>query len=248
MGIIAALNKRFKYLYLKDVLEFYQLDDEAKIHKKEEGQRLRWGVVGVAYGNPAHLLDAANYVNEAWQSVSCMSIKNAFIKADIMPLETDGEAENKNEEFVIEVVQALSTLNLSFVQDELEEFVHIDDENNEEFAAAVLEDVEQLLQTMKVSEENQEDVNEDENVTSQVTNLKLGNIFVFKGFELLYKQVVDREDQLICSEVQAEAEETFDDLRKSFELFQSKVCALNLKAKCKKFQNLRQMTIHDMMN
>ncbi|KAL2621507.1 hypothetical protein R1flu_001712 [Riccia fluitans] len=126
-----------------------------------------------------------------------------------MPLETDGDAENKDEE-VTEVVQALSALNLSFVQDEFEEFVHIDDENSEEFAAVVLEDVEQLLQTMKVSEENQEDVNKDENVTSQVTHGELGNSFVFKGFESLYKQVVDIEDQLICLEVQAEAEETFE--------------------------------------
>jgi hypothetical protein len=30
MGIIAALKKRFKYLYLKDVLDFYELDEEAK--------------------------------------------------------------------------------------------------------------------------------------------------------------------------------------------------------------------------
>jgi hypothetical protein len=31
MGIIAALKKRFKYLYLKDVLDFYELDEEAKL-------------------------------------------------------------------------------------------------------------------------------------------------------------------------------------------------------------------------
>ncbi|OAE34344.1 hypothetical protein AXG93_1054s1290 [Marchantia polymorpha subsp. ruderalis] len=99
----------------------------------------------------------------------------------------DEEAENTDEELVTEVVQALSALNLSLVQDELEEFVHIDDENGEEFASAVLEDLDKLLQTMK-----------------------------------------------ICSEVQAETEETFDDLRKSFEPFQSKVWALSLKAKRKK--------------
>jgi hypothetical protein len=31
MGIITALKKRFKYLYLKDVLDFYELDEEAKL-------------------------------------------------------------------------------------------------------------------------------------------------------------------------------------------------------------------------
>jgi hypothetical protein len=34
MGIIVALKKRYKYVYLKDVLDFYKLDDEAKNRKK----------------------------------------------------------------------------------------------------------------------------------------------------------------------------------------------------------------------
>jgi hypothetical protein len=34
MGIITALKKMFKYLYLKDVLDFYELDEEAKLRKK----------------------------------------------------------------------------------------------------------------------------------------------------------------------------------------------------------------------
>ncbi len=89
MGIIAALKKRFKYFYLKDVLDFYELDEEAKLRKKMQGRRLRRGAAGVAYGNPAHLFDAASCVKEAWQSVSPSSIKNAFIKAKIMTLEAD---------------------------------------------------------------------------------------------------------------------------------------------------------------
>ena len=62
------------------------------------------------------------------------------------------------------------------------------------------------------------------------------------------KQVLDIEDQLLYPEVQAEAEQTFNDLKKSFESFQSKIRAVSLKAKCKKLQNLCQMTIHDMFN
>jgi hypothetical protein len=64
----------------------------------------------------------------------------------------------------------------------------------------------------------------------------------FQGFESLYASILDIEDQLLCSEVQAVAEETFDDLTTSFELFQSKVRAVLIKAKHKKQQKLRQMT------
>jgi len=248
MGIIATLKKRFKYLYFKDVLDFYELDEEAKLRKKMQGWRLRCGATRVAFGNPAHLLDAASYVKEAWQSVSPSSIKNAFIKAKIMTFEADQEAVNEIEDLGIEIAQAITTLNLSVGQDELEEFVHVDDENSEKFASTVLEDVEELLETMKITEENLDDDNDDDILTSQASDLGLGNNVVFKGFESLYKQVVDIEDQLFCFEVREKAKETFDDLRKLFESFQSKVRAITLKTKHKNLQNLCQMTIHDMLN
>jgi len=248
MGIIAALKKRFKYLYLKDVLNFYELDEEAKLRKKMQGRRLRHDAIGVAYGNLVHLLDAASYVKEAWQSVSPSSIKNAFIKVEIMTLEVDQEAMNEIEDLVTEVAQAIAALNLSVGQDELEEFVHVNDENNEEFTTAILEDVEELLETMKIVEKNLEDDNDDDILTSQASGSGLGNTVVFKGLESLYKHVVDIKDQLLYSEVREEVEETFDDLRKLFESFQSKVRAVTLKAKRKNLQNLRQMTIHDMLN
>jgi len=47
----------------------------------------------------------------------------------------------------------------------------------------------------------------------------LENKVIFQGFDFLYKQVFNIEDQLLCIEVQAEAEETFNDLKKSFESF-----------------------------
>jgi hypothetical protein len=137
---------------------------------------------------------------------------------------------------------------LQVVVNVLEEFVHVDDENSEKFAAVVLEDVEELLETMKIAEENLDNDNDDDILTSQASDSSLGNTVVFKGFESLYKQVVDIEDQLLYSKVREEVEETFDDLRKLFESFQSKVQAITLKAKCKNLQNLRQMTIHDMLN
>ncbi len=76
----------------------------------------------------------------------------------------------------------------------------------------------------------------------------LENRIIFQGFDSLYKQVLNIEDQLLCLEVQAEAEKTFDDLKKSFESFQSKIRTVGLKAKHKKLQNLRQMTINDIFN
>jgi hypothetical protein len=126
--------------------------------------------------------------------VSPSSIKNAFIKAKIMTLEADQETVNEIEDLGTEVTQAIAALNLSGGQDELEKFVHVNDENNEKFAAVVLEDVEKLLETMKIAEENLDDDNDDDILTFQASDSGLGNIVVLKGFESLYKQVVDIED------------------------------------------------------
>jgi hypothetical protein len=96
MGIITALKKRYKYVYLKDILDFYELDEQLKQQKRELGKRLRRSATGVSYGNLAHLLDAASYVIEAWDSVSSSSIKNAFSKVELMNLEPEPGAKSEN--------------------------------------------------------------------------------------------------------------------------------------------------------
>ena len=89
-------------------------------------------------------------------------------KADIIPLELNGEEDNEDHEIEAEVSQVISGLDLSLAQDELSEFLRIYDDSSEAFADAMLEDVDQLLQRMKISKENQEDQNEDDNGTGQV--------------------------------------------------------------------------------
>ncbi len=71
-----------------------------------------------------------------------------------MTLKADQEAVNEIKDLGTKVAQAFAALNLSVRQDELEKFVHVDDENNEKFVAAILEDVEELLEMMKIAKEN----------------------------------------------------------------------------------------------
>ena len=74
MGIIAALKKPYKYLYLKDVLFFYELDSELKELKKQAGSHLRRGEDGVEYGHPAHFLNAAKYINASCDAITAKKI------------------------------------------------------------------------------------------------------------------------------------------------------------------------------
>ena len=45
----------------------------------------------------------------------------------------------------------------------------------------------------------------------------------FKGFEALHITVLNIDDQLLCSNVQTEAEQMYDELWQSFETFQQNV-------------------------
>jgi hypothetical protein len=58
----------------------------------------------------------------------------------------------------------------------LEGFVHIDNEDNEEYAHVVLEDVEELLETMKIVEMTMDD---DGDVNTQELNVGLKNGVIF---------------------------------------------------------------------
>jgi hypothetical protein len=82
-----------------------------------------------------------------------------------MNLESEPKAESENNVIATELAQTIESLNLSINQLELEEFVHIDDKSNEEYAVAVLEDVEELLELMKINEaglDEDSDVNQPE--------------------------------------------------------------------------------------
>ncbi len=69
-----------------------------------------------------------------------------------MNLEPKLEAGNEVDDLCTKFSKAMESLNLSVDPSELEEFVHINNEDNEKYATAVLEDVEELLETMKIVE------------------------------------------------------------------------------------------------
>jgi hypothetical protein len=93
-----------------------------------------------------------------------------------MNLEPKLEADNEIDDLCIEFSKAMESLNLSIDPSEPEEFVHIDDEDNEEYAIAVLEDVEEILETMKIVETTMDD---DGNVNIQELNVGLENGVIF---------------------------------------------------------------------
>jgi hypothetical protein len=97
-----------------------------------------------------------------------------------MNLEPEPGAESENNVIATKLAQTIESLNLSINQSELEEFVHIDDKSNE--------DVEELLESMKINEvglDEDSDVNQLEQIVESQDRVE------FHGFESLYKQIFD---------------------------------------------------------
>jgi hypothetical protein len=90
-------------------------------------------------------LDATNYVKDAWDAISDISIKNAFVKAEIM--EFDVLRTDEENDFMTNIISRFGSLSIQVEESELQEFEHIDNDNNEVYSQKILEDVDELLQT-----------------------------------------------------------------------------------------------------
>ena len=244
MGIIAALKKRYKYLYLKDVLDFCDLDESVRIHKTEQGKRLPRGAAGVAYGKPAHLLDAAHYVKQAWEFISDTTIRNSFNKAQLLTPMAGGVDEELN--FVPELLLSFRALDIAIDNDELDKFMHINDEKNEEYSEALLDDVNAALAAVQSGEGA--DTDDEAGPSNACDGEIVTNSVVFHGFDQLYSKVLEVEDQLLCPVLQEEAGDDYDKIKTTFESFQQKLRQVTLRVKQKRMENMRQLTLHDMMS
>ncbi len=63
---------------------YYDLSEAQKEHVPAQAQRLPRGSAGAAFGNSENLLDAANYVVQAWNVITTITISNVFKTAAML--------------------------------------------------------------------------------------------------------------------------------------------------------------------
>ena len=150
MGIIAALKKRYKFLMMKDIVDFFDLPEDMKDNLYQSGSQLRRGTAGVSYGRPAHLLDAAKYIVRAWDDITPTTIRNCFDKAQIMGWDQEDvkqdEDSDSDVEQIVELIRNIgSEEDAKQLREEIEEFLKLDDENSAALSEVLLEDIELAL-------------------------------------------------------------------------------------------------------
>ena len=242
LRLIAAVKKIYKFLILKDVLSFYELNNDNQKLLKEEVYKCRKRFIGVCYGRLATLLDAANYAKEAWDKVTDETIKNAFIKADLrISLDNAVTETFDNDKFL----KLFKNINITATEQDIDEFVTIDDESSHVFQEEILEEANRFF-------EEQQTVNEDENITSDedepvavgITSQRLQASNILDDF---YAKSVIMGGELSSAEMQAAVGNNYGKLQSAFDNFQKmlkKICQQQKESARPK----RQATLTDMFS
>ena len=157
--------------------DFYKLDENLKACKKEQAKRLPRRAAGVAYSSPAHILNAAHYIKLAWDAILDATIK--INKAELVTLK--GGA-HKEVDMMADLLCNFKALNIPIDESStLDEFVHVYDENSEEFSHEILDDVNKVLESIQATNDNK-----DENIHTVVESCAhspapTGNMSLFVG-------------------------------------------------------------------
>ena len=183
-------------------------------------------------------------VKQAWEFISDTSIRNSFNKAQLLTPMAGGVDEEPN--FIPELLLSFRALDIAIDNDELDEFMHIDDEKNQEYSNALLDDVNTALAAVQSGEDA--DTDDEAGPSNDCDGDFVTNSVVFHGFDQLYNQVLEVEDQLLCPVLQEQAGDDYDKIKTTFESFQQKLRQVTLRVKQKRMENMRQLTLHHMMS
>ena len=118
-------------MYLKKILDFYELDTEIKVVLQEQAR----SSAVVDHGMTTTLLDAAS---NAWKLITEETIRNAFVKAD---WKIDLSTGSDDFPSFDEVTDRLSRLDFVIDDQDIQDFITVDDEVSSEYTEGILEEV-----------------------------------------------------------------------------------------------------------
>ena len=91
------------------------------------------------------MLDAAQYIKLAWDAILDATIKNALNKAELVTLKG---GTHKKVDMMADLLRSFNSLNIPIDESTLDNFVHVDNKNSEEFSYDILDDVNEVLESI----------------------------------------------------------------------------------------------------
>ena len=199
------------------------------------------------YGNPAHLLDAAKYVQIAWDAVEPISIKHCFQKAKIMDFkEPVPRDDNSNDAFDLsKLIQPIESIQEEITANDLEAFIHIDDEESPDFIEAIMEGVGDVLQNVQL-EANRSDAEEGDEPELIIEDKSVNQ---FVGFNNIYSSLLEIGDHLNSESVKSMmGDNKHEAVTNAFEFVSKTVRSMTNTEKRNNERKFRQATLHDVLN
>ena len=133
-------------------MNFYELDKNLKVCKKEQAKRFSRGAAGVVYSNFVHMLDPGQYIKLAWDTISDATIKNAFNNAKLVTLKGGAHEEI---DMMADLLCSLKALNILIDESTLDKFGYVDDKHSEDFSHEMWDGVSELLKSMQATNNNE---------------------------------------------------------------------------------------------
>ena len=130
--------------------------------------------------------DAVQYIKLTWDAILDGTRKNAFNKSKVLTLRGGADEEV---DLMADLLCNFKVLNIPIDESTIEEFVPIDDKNNEMFSKKILNDINEMFETMQATNDNSEDKNDHAlaKAFSQFPELAVDNVN-FGGLEFMYKK------------------------------------------------------------
>ena len=91
------------------------------------------------------MLDAAQHNKLAWNGISDTTTKNAFNKAELVTLKGGAHEEV---DMMADLLCSFKALNIPIDESTRDEFMHVYDENSQEFSYQILDDVNEMLESI----------------------------------------------------------------------------------------------------
>ena len=218
-------------MYLKDILNFHALDDGTKQALKAQGKSQRRGAAGVEFGNPAHLMDAAGYIKEAWDAISPATIRNAFHKADLKMIL--GVESPINDLEVQDIINGFNYLNIDITTADFEATLDLDSDENSEYQSALMEEADKLLKEHEVILEKHEVASTSSSVDgpdipstssqslSEAPVVNFPSTIPQQSLGHIFQLALEINDDLAAdSQAAIDAGPHYDAIKSSFEIFQ----------------------------
>ena len=99
------------------------------------------------------MLNAAQYNKLAWDAISNATIKNASNKAELV---TSKGGAHEEVDMMADLLLSFKVLNIPIDESTPDVFVHVYDKNREEFSHEILDDVNEVLESIRATNDNED--------------------------------------------------------------------------------------------